>query len=123
MVPQKACNGDICPSEVLYPCKRTWLSGAYRHGLGRFVRDLSKQEKASLLRALSKKLERARLNRNWIQRILHARVPILKFEWAGSGGQTYEGNHCQTNIYSLCGPAGAAMTSLLGDTGIVDIWR
>ena len=46
---------------------------------------MSKTAKAALLRALSKKLERSRLTSGYIQRILHARVPILKFTWAGSG--------------------------------------
>ena len=46
---------------------------------------MGKTAKAALLRALSKKLERSRLHRGYIQRILHARVPILKFVWAESG--------------------------------------
>jgi hypothetical protein len=54
------------------------------------VNDLGKTEKAAVLRALSKKLERARANHDWIQRILHARVPILKFHWAGSGAPQYK---------------------------------
>ena len=46
---------------------------------------MSKTAKAALLRSLSKKLERSRLTSGYIQRILHARVPILKFTWAASG--------------------------------------
>ncbi|EIE23385.1 hypothetical protein COCSUDRAFT_41642 [Coccomyxa subellipsoidea C-169] len=56
-----------------------------KEGRGRDVRDMGKSAKAALLRALSKKLERSRLHRGYIQRILHARVPILKLVWAESG--------------------------------------
>ncbi|KAK9905558.1 hypothetical protein WJX75_002111 [Coccomyxa subellipsoidea] len=56
-----------------------------KEGRGRQTRDLGKTAKAAMLRALSKKLERSRLHRGYIQRILHARVPILKFVWAETG--------------------------------------
>lgn len=52
---------------------------------GRQARDMGKTAKAALLRALSQRLERSWLTSGYIQRILHARVPILKFIWKGSG--------------------------------------
>ena len=48
------------------------------------VKSISKGGKADLLRMVSKKLERRRLHSGWIERILHARVPILKFTIQGT---------------------------------------
>ena len=54
-----------------------------------------------MLRALSKKLERSRLHRGYIQRILHARVPILKFVWAETGvAHAFDGTF-QANTYTV----------------------
>ena len=54
-----------------------------RRAIGKPVKDIGKGGKADLLRTLSKKLERRRLHTGWIERILHARVPILKFTCKG----------------------------------------
>ena len=51
------------------------------------VKSISKGGKADLLRTVSKKLERRRLHTGWVERILHARVPILKFKIQGEPAQ------------------------------------
>lgn len=51
------------------------------------VKSISKGGKADLLRTVSKKLERRRLHTGWVERILHARVPILKFKIQGKSAQ------------------------------------
>lgn len=56
---------------------------ACRSAAGMPVKSIGKGGKADLLRTVSKKLEKRRLHRGWIERILHARVPILKFNIQG----------------------------------------
>lgn len=80
-----------CSEQISALSENRDLTGT-EHGVGsngrdRNARDISKEAKARLLRALSKKLERARLHSGYIRRILHARVPILKFTWAGSSAR------------------------------------
>ncbi len=61
------------------------------------VKSIGKGGKADLLRTVSKKLERLRLHSGWIERILHARVPILRFNIQGMLCQPLEVLtwHCQ----------------------------
>ena len=56
---------------------------ACRSAAGMSVKSIGKGGKADLLRTVSKKLEKQRLHSGWIERILHARVPILKFNIQG----------------------------------------
>ena len=57
---------------------------ACRPALGKPVKSIGKGGKADLLRTLSKRLEHTRLHSGWVERILHARVPILKFTCKGA---------------------------------------
>ncbi|CAK0787781.1 hypothetical protein CVIRNUC_011003 [Coccomyxa viridis] len=74
-------SGLYCPSGDLdLSIEGTPIDG---RAAGKPVKDIGKGGKADLLRTLSKKLERRRLHSGWIERILHARVPILKFTCRG----------------------------------------
>ena len=72
----------------VYPCYipsapyTLWVH-ACRPAAGMSVKSIGKGGKADLLRTVSKKLEKRRLHSGWIERILHARVPILKFNIQG----------------------------------------
>ncbi|KAK9862262.1 hypothetical protein WJX84_008113 [Apatococcus fuscideae] len=70
---------------------------------------LDKEEKVQLLKALSQKLVNRKLVAGRIQRILHARVPILKLTLRPTG------QDCDISVGSTCAIFKSTVVGLLGD--------
>ncbi|KAK9824184.1 hypothetical protein WJX72_008402 [[Myrmecia] bisecta] len=72
------------------------------------VVELDKEEKAQILKALSKKLERKRMTKGRIERILFARVPILKYT------DLVTGIDCDVSVGSGCARFKSTVLRFLG---------